>query len=138
MFDELHKYKNKGHFFFKKGQQLSQESKNVPDKQGVYYIMRLSQQKAELVYIGKAGTIKQNGEYKIQSLKKRINNKQKKVKRQVFFEQKMIEEGIEALDIYWFVTVDDKQKDIPQYVEGLIMQRYFETFGELPLWNEVY
>ena len=52
--------------------------------------------------------------------------------------KKMIEEGIEALDIYWFVTVDDKQKDIPQYVEGLIMQRYFETFGELPLWNEVY
>ena len=48
MFDELHKYKNKGHFFFKKGQQLSQESKNVPDKQGVYYIMRLSQQKAEI------------------------------------------------------------------------------------------
>jgi len=138
MFDELHKYKNKGHFFFKKGQQLSQESKNVPDKQGVYYIFRLAQHKVDMVYIGKSETIEQNGEYINQSLREMFDNKQQNVKRQVFFEQKMIEEDIEALDIYWFVTFDENHNDIPQYVEGLIMQRYFETFGELPPWNKEY
>ena len=138
MFDELHKYKNKGHFFFKKGQLFSQESKNVPDKQGVYYIFRLAQHKVDMVYIGKSETIEQNGEYINQSLREMFDNKRQNVKRQVFFEQKMIEEDIEALDIYWFVTFDEKHQDLPEYAKGLIMQSYFETFGELPPWNEEY
>jgi len=48
----------------------------------------------------------------------------------------MIEENIDGLDIYWFVTMDASHNDLPGYVEGLIMQRFFEVHGRLPEWNK--
>lgn len=139
MFDELNKYQNNGHFFFEKGSMLSQVTKDVPELPGVYYILRLAKGKIDLVYIGKSGTIEQNGTFKNQLLRKRLNNKQEKdIKRQDFFEQKIDEENIDALDIYWFVTFDENHQDLPGYVEALLIQRYFETFGELPPWNKSY
>lgn len=136
MFDETRKYKNNGHFFFKKGDRLSEVSKNVPELSGVYYVIRLAKGRVELVYIGKSGTITQSGQFKEQLLKGRINNKQDGLKRQDFFDKKMIEENIDGLDIYWFVTMDESNSDLPTYVEGLLMQRFFEVQGRLPLWNK--
>ncbi|MBP7497586.1 MAG: hypothetical protein KA792_07995 [Bacteroidales bacterium] len=136
MFSEIKKYKTKGHFFFKKGDNLREVSVNVPDLPGVYYILRLAKGKINLVYIGKSGTIQQNGKFKDQLLKGRLNNKQDGMKRQDFFDQKLQQENIDALDIYWFVTFDDFHNDLPGYVEGLIMQKFFEINGRLPLWNK--
>jgi hypothetical protein len=82
MFDELKKYKNNGHFFFSPGQNLKEVSKNVPDLPGVYYIMRLSRGKIDLVYIGKSGTMVQKGDFKSQLLRGRINNEQEGLKQQ--------------------------------------------------------
>lgn len=62
MFDETRKYKNNSHFFFKKGNRLSEVSKNVSELSGVYYFIRFS--------------------------KSRINNKQDGMKRQDFFDKK--------------------------------------------------
>lgn len=136
MFDETKKYKNNGHFFFKKGDRLSEVSKDVPELPGVYYIVRLAKGRVELVYIGKSGTITRNGQFKEQLLKGRINNKQDGMKRQDFFDKKMIEENIDGLDIYWFVTMDKSNNDLPGYVEGLLIQRFIEVQGRLPLWNK--
>ncbi|MBL0053016.1 MAG: hypothetical protein IPP29_16655 [Bacteroidetes bacterium] len=66
MFDETKKYKHNGHFFFKKGNKLSDVSKEVPALPGVYYILRLAMGKIDLVYIGKSGTITQSGKFKNQ------------------------------------------------------------------------
>ncbi len=136
MFTETNKYKNNGHFFFNAGDSLSAVSKDVPDKPGVYYIVRLAKGKVELVYIGKSGTMQQQGAFKDQLLRSRINNKQEGIKRQEFFDKKMKEESIDALDIYWFVTHDEKHHDLPGYVEGLLMQRYYAVHGTLPPWNK--
>lgn len=68
MFNELDKYKNKGHFFYKSGDNLSVVSKDVPSLQGVYYILRLAKGNVDLVYIGKSGTIEQSGKFKEQGL----------------------------------------------------------------------
>jgi len=135
MFDETRKYKNNGHFFFKKGDRLSEVSKNVPELPGVYYVIRLAKGRIELVYIGKSGTITQNGQSQEQLLRGIINNKQDGMKRQDFFDKKMTEENIDGLDIYWYVTMDKSNSDLPGYVEGLLMQRFFEIHGRLPLWN---
>ena len=135
MFDEIKKYKNNGHFFFNSGDKLIEASENVPELPGVYYIIKLSGGRIDLVYIGKSGTINQSGVFKDQLLKGRINNKTNGMKRQKYFEQKMLEENIDALDIYWFVTMDKSNSDLPGYVEGLLMQRYFEVHGKLPSWN---
>lgn len=136
MFDELAKYTNNGHFFFRPGDTLATVSKSVPNSQGVYYILRLKNEAVDLVYIGKSGTIKQDGHFKEQGLRGRLNNKQEGVKRQEYFDTKMNTEQISALDIYWFVTFDNANRDLPAYVEGIIMQRYYEVHGRPPLWNK--
>ena len=138
MFAETKKYKNNGHFFFKKGNKLSDVSRDVPELPGIYYIIRLAQGKVDLVYIGKSGTINQSGIFKDQLLKGRINNKSNGVKRQKFFEQKMDEENIDGLDIYWFITMDKSNNDLPGYAEALLMQRYFDIHGQLPPWNQCF
>src|SRR5260221_3429383 len=135
MFDELTKYKNNGHFFFKRGQTLSQVC-NAPEQAGVYYILMLRKGKIELVYIGASGTINQQGKFRSQLLRGRLNNKQNSMKRQQFFEEIMLQNEIEALDIYWFVTVDKNYQHIPSYVEALLMQKHFEIYGCLPEWNK--
>ena len=138
MFDETNKYNNNGHFFFQKGDRLIDVSKDVPEMPGVYYILRLAKGKIDLVYIGKSGTINQSGIFKDQLLKGRINIKSNGIKRQNFFEQKIDEEIIDGLDIYWFVTMDKTINDLPGYTEGLLMQRYFEMHGKLPAWNKCF
>jgi hypothetical protein len=135
MFDELTKYKNNGHFFFEKGQTLSLVC-NAPEKAGVYYILMLRKGKIELVYIGASGTINQQGQFSTQLLRGRINNKQDGKKRQQFFEAIMLENEIDALDIYWFVTFDDKHRHLPTYVEALLLQKHFDIYGCLPQWNK--
>ncbi len=135
MFDELTKYKNNGHFFFKRGQTLSQVC-NAPEQAGVYYILMLRKGKIELVYIGASGTINQQGKFRSQLLRGRLNNKQNSMKRQQFFEEIMLQNEIEALDIYWFVTFDKNYQHIPSYVEALLMQKHFEIYGCLPEWNK--
>jgi hypothetical protein len=138
MFDETKKYKQWGHFFFKKGDKISEVSRDVPELPGVYYILRLARGRIDLVYIGKSGTIVQNGKFKEQFLNGRINNKQEGTKRQNFFDKKIREEFIDGLDIYWFVTMNKQCRDLPGYVEGLLIQRYYEVHGILPPWNKEY
>ncbi|MGE5437725.1 MAG: hypothetical protein ACM3O3_10900 [Syntrophothermus sp.] len=138
MFNELVKYTNKGSFIFKKGDQLSLVSKDVPRKHGVYYVLRMANTRKDLVYIGKAGTIEKNGECKKQCLRGRINNKQDGINRQSFLTSKMNEENIDTLEFCWFVTYDDNIKDLPGYVEGLLIQKYFEVNRTLPEWNKCF
>ena len=136
MFDETKKYNHNGHFFFKPGDNLREVSKDVPNLPGVYYFIRLSHSKVELVYIGKSGSIEQSGEFKKQGLRGRLNNKQEKdIKRQDFFDVKCETENIDAIDVYWFVTFDKVHHDLPGYVEGLLLQRFFDVHECLPVWN---
>jgi hypothetical protein len=90
----------------------------------------------EVLYIGKSGSINMDGTFKSQGLRGRINNKQNiKEKRQVFLERKFEEDDFLALDIFWFVTFDNDTKELPGYVEGLLIQKFFEMHGRLPKWN---
>jgi hypothetical protein len=131
MADETKKYKTQGHFFFKKGNSLKEQSVDVPELPGVYYILRLANGKLDLVYVGKSGTISQSGKFKEQLLQGTVRAKD-------FLPQQMAEENIDGLDIYWFVTMDKTNSDLPGYVEGILMQRYFDIHGKLPPWNKYF
>jgi hypothetical protein len=135
MYQELDKYKNKGHFFYTKNDLLREQSKDVPNLPGVYLVYRLAGGKIDIVYIGKSGTIQQNGKPKDQGLRKRLNNTHQGLNRQDYFNKKIEEENIEALDIYWYVTFDTDCQDLPSFVEGLLIQKYFDLYGQLPVWN---
>ena len=129
MFDELIKYRKNGHFFFKKGNKLVEVGKEVPELPGVYYIIRLANDRVELVYIGKSGIKNPSGKNKTALLKQSITLQQE------FLDIKMSEATIDALDIYWFVTMDIDHIDLPDYVLGLIMQTQYDVYGRLSEWN---
>ncbi len=135
MFDELEKYKNKGHFFFMKESDLKEVSKDVPDLPGVFYVFRLAGGRIDLVYIDYPGGRANDNPADKQSLRERINGKHGSMTRQEFFERKMAEEQIEGLDIYWVVTHDGKHKDAPSKIARKLIQRHLDIYGELPVWN---
>ncbi|MBK8397318.1 MAG: hypothetical protein IPL26_19045 [Leptospiraceae bacterium] len=45
IFEETNKYKNKGHFFYNPGDNLSNLCKDIPDLPGVFYILKLARGK---------------------------------------------------------------------------------------------
>ncbi len=136
MFTDLKKYKNKGYFTFSKGEKLYEQSKNVPNLPGVYIVESIVGTKKEIVYIGKSGTYLGEGQFSKQLLRRRINNSHDSKPRQAYFEEKLKSEAIESLKLSWFVTFDDTNKDLPAYVESLLIQAFFDENKRLPKWNK--
>lgn len=139
MFDELKKYKKHDHFFFNPDDNLA-EVCNVPKNIcGVYIIYALTGGKVKLFYIGSSGKIGKNGEIRIRDgglFDRIVNGKQFEKPRRISWPQKMKEQNIDALDIYWYETFSAKMQDLPAYTEAILFQRFFEITGRLSDWNE--
>ena len=141
MFDELNKYKSTNHFFFRPVDSLGQVCNAPTDKSGVYIVYALKDGRIELIYIGCSGKIESDGKLFIRKaglggLKDRlVNGKQFGGPRRNSWKTKMIEERIEALDIYWYVTHDKVFIDCPRILENKLLQRHLDTLGRLPRWN---
>lgn len=128
-------YPNNGYFVLANDQNLSLEC-NAPEEPGVYCIFKIWKDKKELVYIGASGTMKQNGEFKNQLLCGRINATQDGMPQQHYFAGQFLRNSIEKFEICWFVTFDEHSNHLPKYVEGVLLQKYFELNGVLPIWNK--
>jgi hypothetical protein len=141
MFDELNKYKQNDHFFFKPSDNLGQVCNAPTGKSGVYIIYALKGGRVELIYIGRSGEVKADGSLFIRKaglggLKDRlVNGKQFGEARRNSWKQKMVDEKIEALDIYWYVTHNDKFVDCPRILENKLLQKHLDIYGRLPKWN---
>jgi len=140
MFDELTKYKNKDHFFFMGNEELENVCNAPKDGSGVYLVYALKNGRIELVYIGSSGKILNDGtvKYRKGGLYDRIVNGYQigRTPRKKSWKTKLIKENIEALDIYWYETINSESMDIPAFVEATIIQRFFEMNGRLPQWNK--
>ena len=143
MFDELEKYKNNDHFFFKADQDLETVCNAPTDKSGVYLIYQLKDGKIELVFIGRSGKKNLNGDLLIRKsglggLKDRIvNGKQFGKPRKLSWKSIMQSENIEALDIYWYATHNTKYQDCPKKLKNKLLQIYYEIYGNFPKWNDM-
>lgn len=143
MFDELRKYKNNNHFFFKPEDGLSKVCNAPNDKSGIYIAYALAQGKIELVYIGISGLEQKDGTLKTRKaglggMKDRIVNGHHfgKIPRRQSWPIQMLKENIEALDVYWWVTYDERTLDFPRSVEVVLLQKHFDLYGRLPRWNK--
>ena len=140
MFDELTKYNNNDHFFFTAEEELENVCNAPNNKSGVYIVFELKNGRVELIYIGSSGKVQNNGTIKHRNggLYDRIVNGHQfgKIPRKKSWKQKLIDEKIDALDIYWYETINSETMDIPVFVEATIMQRFFEIYGRLPRWNK--
>lgn len=132
--DELLKpwVSNKGKFEFPtNGKKLKEITSKIPNTPGVYIIYN---SKGEIVYIGKAGTINQDGTFKKQGLRRRLNNQHHGMSREGYFISKIEEDGIKHIEIKWYELTSGV---IPGYVEGVLIQQFFNrNNGRLPIWNE--
>jgi len=127
-----------GCFSFSKGDKLNVliKQSNVPNEPGVYLIFSEQNHQQELIYIGKAGTIKNNGEFSEQKLRGRLKAKQSKKTRQQYFTELVENEKYDNLKIFWFVTFKDNLKFLPSFVENELLQQYFESRLILPKLNK--
>lgn len=124
MFDILTKYKTQGHFFLQPEQDLQKVCNAPADTSGVYVIYALKKGRVELVYIGHAAT----------ALHDDIINGQQfgKTPAHVAWKKQMARENIEALNIYWYVTHEDK----PDVLKRSLLKQHQDIFGASPKWNK--
>lgn len=130
-------YINKDFCSYKPGMSLKEQTRSIPNKYGVY-IFRKNTRKGEILYIGKSGTIKQDGHYKRQNLNKRINGKSSaQTQRERWFLDKFQEDpSMKIIYIEWYEL--DEEKFLPGYVESCLLQKFFCETKKLPLWNKEY
>ena len=112
------------------GKILKEITKDIPNSPGVYIIYNST---GEIVYIGKAGTINQDGTFKKQGLRRRLNNQHHGMRREDYFISKIEENNLDHIIIKWYEV---NPRVIPGSAEGMLIQEYFNKHGELPPWNE--
>jgi|SRR6185295_3972621 len=124
---------------FVRGSILSQVTNAIPEKKGVYLLYSISNiGKKQLVYIGKAGTLIQEGTWKKQGLYGRLNAIRDGMRSQQYFENKIRLNQLAGIEIDARVTFDDNHKDIPGFVEAKLLKMYHSEYGMLPLWNKTF
>jgi hypothetical protein len=109
----------------------------IPNAAGIYIIFGRDDLECPL-YIGKSGTMKTDGSWSDQLLRKRLTMKQKGKYRSVYFPQLMADNGIAGLTFLWFVTHDSNSRIIPALAEMELVQAHYETYGCLPELNKCF
>lgn len=143
MFDELNKYIENDHFFFKPTDSLKEVCNAPTNKSGLYIVYALKNGKIELIYIGRSGKIEKDGSMFIRKaglggMKDRIVNGHQfgKTPRKISWINQMTFENIEALDVYWYATHNNDYQDCPRKLENILLQKHFDIYSRLPRWND--
>lgn len=143
MFDELSKYSHYGHFFLQPNDSLKEVCNAPTDKSGVLLVYALARGEIELVFIGCSGRHLKDGSMFIRSaglggMKDRIVNGHQfgKVPRHKSWPKQMKGEGIDALDVYWYVTHDNGFSDCPVKLRKELSRVFCDIYGKLPRWNK--
>lgn len=113
------------------GKTLREITKHIPNTHGVYIIC---DSKGEIVYIGKAGEIKQDGTFTKQGLHDRLNNENDGKRREDDFISKMQENKLDSIIINWYEL--DSKIEAPTLVEARLLQKYLKENRCLPIWNK--
>ena len=139
MYKELTKFKTKGQFSFTENDSLENACNASETGSGVFLVYNGKGEEQELIMVGSTGTIQNDGTLKSKNgglYDKIVNGHQfAKTGRKYSWPSQMKLEKIEMLEVYWYETFNAKNKFIPTYVEGLILQKFLDENGKLPRWN---
>jgi hypothetical protein len=139
MYKELKKIKVKNQFSFSIDDSL-EEVCNAPETaSGIFLVYSADGEENELIMVGSTGTIQNDGTLKIKNgglFDKIVNGHQfAKTGRKYSWPTQMKLEKIARLEVSWYETFNDKNKVIPTFLEGQILQNFFDENGKLPKWN---
>ncbi len=101
------------------------------EKYGVYLVRQ--QANGEVLYIGKSGTIKQNGSFKGQDIPGRLKNVKGNATANQWFTSLVEEKGPLTVE-YVFLTGTPKS---PALMEAVLLQAHLNEHGFLPYRNKV-
>ena len=139
MYKELKSIKFKNQFVFDINDSL-EEVCNAPDAaSGIFLVYAISNEEKELIMVGSTGTVQNDGTLKSKNgglYDKIVNGHQfAKTGRKYSWPAQMKLENIDRLEVTWYETFNKKNKVIPTFIEGQILQNFLDENGRLPRWN---
>ena len=139
MYKELKKFKTQDTFSYTADDSL-EEVCNAPESgSGVFLVYAVNDEEKELIMVGSTGTVQNDGSLKIKNgglFDKIVNGHQfAKTGRKYTWPTQMKAENIERLEVSWYETFNDKNKVIPTFAEGQVLQNFLDENGRLPKWN---
>lgn len=139
MYKELKKFKVKNQFSFTPNDSLEEVCNASPTESGLFLVYAVTEEQNELLMVGSTGTIQNDGSLKSKNgglYDKIVNGHQfAKTGRKYSWPAQMKLENIDRLEVHWYVTFNEKNKVIPTYIEGQILQNFLDENGKLPRWN---
>ena len=139
MYKELKKVKISGHFVFSADDQLENVCNAPENAAGIFMVYDVKGEEKTLIMVGSTGTIQNDGLLKVKSgglYDKIVNGHQfAKTGRKYSWPTQMQKEEISQIEVFWYETFNAKNKVIPTYLEGQMLQNFLDENGTLPKWN---
>ena len=139
MYKELKKFKITNSFTFTPENALEEVCNAPENASGIFMVYALNEDDKELIMVASTGTIQNDGHLKIKNgglYDKIVNGHQfAKTGRKYSWPAQMKIENIERLEVVWYDTFNDKNKVIPTFLEGQMLQNFLDENGKLPRWN---
>jgi hypothetical protein len=139
MYKELKKIKVKNQFTFSIDDSLEEVCNASETGCGIFLVYDVDGEEKELIMVGSTGTIQNDGTLKSKNgglFDKIVNGHQfAKTGRKYSWPAQMKLENIARLEVYWYETFNEKNKVIPTFVEGQILQNFLDENNKLPRWN---
>ena len=138
MYKELEKFKTESFSLTADGS--LEEVCNAPESgSGVFVVTAVSEDWAELIMVGSTWTVQNDGTLKIKNgglYDKIVNGHQfAKTGRKYSWPAQMKKENIDRLDVTWYETFNETDKQIPTFVEAQLLQNFLDENDRLPRWN---
>lgn len=92
--------------------------KDVPNSYGIYIIYSSKGNFEEIIYIGKSGTMINNGTFKKQGIRERLTKKQEGIVRKIYFQNVILDNELDKLKFLWITTFDNTNKELPSLSEA--------------------
>lgn len=130
MFDVLDKYRKQDHFFLTPQAEMQAVCNAPKEEGGVFVVYALRGGSIDMICIGASV----EGESLYQALVEGLHKG--KEPRGEAWKALMDKNGIEGLDVYWYVTQYGTKTDDPAVIEKKILKLHKEIYGGLPKWNK--
>ncbi|MDD2965323.1 MAG: hypothetical protein PHQ65_12685 [Bacteroidales bacterium] len=137
MFSAIHPYSHTDHFFYRLGDSLETHVEKLPDLPGVFIIFTLAHGRINMVYVGATHVENRKKGIKAIGLKSHLNTIGIRRSYEDEWNARIATYDMDALDVYWYVTMDNKGKnDLPGFVKANVLHEFFDVHGCLPAWQE--